>query len=317
MTSVENLNLPLVSLLVPMYNVAGYIEDTIKLIHKQTYQNIEIIIVDDHSTDNSYELAKKYESPILRVLKNPAKGACSARNHAFTESRGTYIKFMDADDYCDSSLIEDQVKQLLPESNFTVAFSSLKKVFRDGTEFIPPRKIDKDYPVPYKILIDLWNDGGFNVPHCFLMHRDLTVKVNGWNEELLKNQDGEYFARIFCLSEKLLFTKGQFAYWRQTGIGISANLSLKAHSSMLKSFAIISKLILQYENTRYTKELCARRVGGFVYSYYPGIKEIMPDVYKLLDEFNMPLILPDRRILNLLKPLIGWEKALVVQKKWN
>ena len=98
-------NYPLVSILIPLFNAENYIEDTIAKALKQTYPNIELIIVDDHSTDNSFQLAQKYNSKNVRIYKNPKKGGNSARNYAFEKCNGEYIKFMDADDYCTDDLL--------------------------------------------------------------------------------------------------------------------------------------------------------------------------------------------------------------------
>ena len=78
---------PLVSICIPMYNVSEYIEETLQRILKQSYKNMEIVVVDDYSIDNSYSLAKGYESDKLRVHKNLKKGGNAARNYAFEKSK--------------------------------------------------------------------------------------------------------------------------------------------------------------------------------------------------------------------------------------
>ena len=102
--------LPLVSVLIPLYNAQQYIADTIIKIKRQTYPNIEVIIVDDHSTDESLKVAQQYASEQIHVYVNPLKGGNSARNYAFLQSKGEYVKFMDADDYCSDNLIKSQIE---------------------------------------------------------------------------------------------------------------------------------------------------------------------------------------------------------------
>jgi glycosyltransferase involved in cell wall biosynthesis len=77
----------LVSILIPCYNSEKYISKTIESCLSQTYKNIEVIIVDDGSTDNSYQIAKSYESDRIKVYKQKNSGACRARNYAFELSR--------------------------------------------------------------------------------------------------------------------------------------------------------------------------------------------------------------------------------------
>ncbi len=79
-----------VSVIIPCYNAEKYITSTVSSVLKQTHKNIEIIIIDDHSKDNSYELAKKLEKntpTLIKVFLNEAKGACAARNYGFKKSK--------------------------------------------------------------------------------------------------------------------------------------------------------------------------------------------------------------------------------------
>lgn len=311
-------NFPLVSILIPAHNVSAWIQDTIKSALNQTYPNIEIIIVDDHSTDNTLELAKKFISDKVHVFLNSKKGGNSARNYAFTMSNGDYIKFMDADDYCTDDMIEKQMERILHDGdNDTLIFSPVKMLYPDGHIFLPPRYIDQDYTPGIELLLDIWRGKGWNCPHCHLMHRDLFIKSGGWDETIIKNQDGEFFARVAAKASKSLFVKDVYAIWRQTGSGVSSQLSLEAQSSMLKTYDIISHLILDYKDNNDTRYNCARYIGSFVYNNYPGIAPLMDNVYKTLDYLKQPLILPQRRVLKILRLMFGWKTALRLIHKYK
>ena len=86
-----------VSVIVPAYNKAEYTQKTIESILAQTYPEIEIIVVDDGSTDNTRQALEKFQGRIDYVYK-PNGGACSARNFGFKKSAGDYIGFLDCDD---------------------------------------------------------------------------------------------------------------------------------------------------------------------------------------------------------------------------
>ena len=309
---------PLVSILIPSYNATQYIEETINRALSQTYSNIELVIVDDHSTDNSLEIAKKFSSEKVHIYTNPKKGGNSARNYAFEMCKGEYIKFMDADDYCSYDMIEKQMERILKDGDKdTLIFSPVKMLYPDGRLFLPPRDIDKDYIPGIELLIDIWRGKGWNCPHCHLMHRDLFVKSGRWNENIIKNQDGEFFARVAAKASKSLSVNDVFAIWRQTGTGVSSQISLKAQESMLQTYGIISHLILNYKDNKENRYNCARYIGGFVYGFYPQIEPIMPKVYEILDYLQQPLILPKRRLLKLLRCLFGWKIALRLIHKYN
>lgn len=309
---------PLVSILIPLYNAAQYIEETIKKALTQTYPNIELIIVDDHSTDNSLEIAKKYSCDKVHIYTNPKKGGNSARNYAFHMSKGEYVKFMDADDYCSDDMIEKQMERILKDGNKdTLVFSPVQMLYPDGRLILPYRQIDKDYIPGIELLIDIWRGKGWNCPHCHLMHRDLFIRSGGWDETIIKNQDAEFFARVAAKASRALSVNDVFAIWRQTGIGVSSQLSLKAHESMLKTYDIISHLILNYKDNEDNRCICAIYIGNFVYRYYPRIEPIIQKVYEILDYLQQPLTLPKRKVLKLLRFFLGWKIALRLIHKYN
>lgn len=312
------MNLPLVSILIPLYNAEQYIEETITRALKQTYPNIELIIVDDHSTDNSLEIAQKHSSDKIHIYTNPNKGGNSARNYAFQMCNGEYIKFMDADDYCTDDMIEKQMERMLADGDKdTLIFSPVKMLYPDGRLFLPPREIDKDYVPGIELLIDIWRGKGWNCPHCHLLHRELFIKSGGWNETVIKNQDGEFFARVAAKASKSLSVKSVFAIWRQTGTGVSSQLSLATQKSILMTYKVITRLILEYDDCYNNRYDCAKYIGNFVYNNYPKMSPIMPQVYEILDYLEQPLILPGRRILKIMKAIIGWKNSLRIIHKYK
>lgn len=313
-----NKTTPLVSICIPMYNVSDYIEETLQRILKQSYKNIEIIVVDDHSTDASYLLAKMFESDRLKVYKNGKKGGNAARNFAFEMSKGTYVKFMDADDYCSNSMVEEQLKRLIKDgTENTLIHSPLKMLHADGSFFDPPRVIDKDYSPGIELLVAIWKREGFNIPHSHLMHRNLVVKAGGWDEKVIKNQDGEFFARVAAVADHSLSVKNVFAIWRQTKKGVSEQTSLKANSSVIDTYRVITERLLQFNNSIEMRIICGKYIGGFVYENYPQIKNLLPEIDKLLKKIDSSLLLPNRKILKVLSPVFGWKRALILIKKYK
>lgn len=103
----------LVSIVVPNYNKGKYIEDTLKSLLSQTYKNLEIIIVDDGSTDNSLEILKKYEKFDYRVkvYYNEHLGKIESLNYGVVRSNGYYVKIWGSDDYMQDYVIEELIKE--------------------------------------------------------------------------------------------------------------------------------------------------------------------------------------------------------------
>lgn len=307
---------PLVSILIPLYNAEQYIEETITKALEQTYSNTELVIVDDHSTDNSLKIAQKYASEKVHIYSNPKKGGNSARNYAFEKCNGEYIKFMDADDYCTNDMIEKQMERMLKDGDEnTLIFSPVKMPYPDGKFFLPPREIDKDYIPGIELLIDIWRERGWNCPHCHLMHRNLFVKSKGWDESILRNQDGEFFARVAAEASKSLSVKNVFAIWRQTGNGVSTRKSTESHKSVLLTFKRIINLILSYKDTSETRYACANHLGLFLYMHYDTIQPLIPDILKVYNELGTGIVLPNRKTIKILRFFLGWRNALKITKK--
>ena len=101
----ENL---LISIIIPVYNVEKYLERCLDSVINQTYKNLEIIVIDDGSTDNSGKICDKYAEKDNRiiVIHKENGGICSARNSGLNIAKGLYILFIDSDDYIDSDYIE-------------------------------------------------------------------------------------------------------------------------------------------------------------------------------------------------------------------
>ena len=304
------LKTPLVSICIPLYNASEYIHETLTRILEQTYTNIEVVVVDDYSTDESYTIAKTFESDQIRVLKNPKKGGNAARNFAFQQSKGDYVKFMDADDYCSENMIKAQLERLLKEgTNQTLVFSKLRVSYLDML-YDKHRDIDKDYIPGIELLIDIWRLKGFNCPHCYLMSSQLVEQSGGWNETILKNQDAEFFARMIALADKALSVPDEFAVWRHTGKGVSTNSSVEAINSVIDTLDIISKLIIRYKDTDEIRGICGTYIGAYVLGNYSHIKHLLPKVEQLLLSINAEMKFPNRKVIRLFTFCFGWRVAL-------
>lgn len=112
----------LISIIVPIYNVEDYLCECVDSICAQTYQNLEIILVDDGSRDNCPKLCDEYalKDCRIRVLHQPNQGLSAARNVGFRESNGKYIAFIDSDDIISNTFIES-LYGLLLENNAQIA----------------------------------------------------------------------------------------------------------------------------------------------------------------------------------------------------
>ncbi|WP_016957052.1 glycosyltransferase family 2 protein [Catenovulum agarivorans] len=105
------MSLPLISVIIPAYNAEAYIEETLQSVFKQDYSNLEILVVNDGSTDNTLEILNKYQNKIT-IFDIANSGVSYARNFAVEHAKGDWLAFIDADDLWDTDKLSKQYAQL-------------------------------------------------------------------------------------------------------------------------------------------------------------------------------------------------------------
>ncbi|HJE03301.1 MAG TPA: glycosyltransferase family 2 protein [Aliarcobacter thereius] len=127
----------LISIITPSYNSERYISDTLESVLAQTYQNWEMIIVDDVSPDNSNEIIEEYckkDSRIKFIKLEQNSGAAVARNRAIEEAKGRYIAFLDTDDMWKPEKLEKQI-DFMQKNNYAFTYTAYEKVDENGEVF--------------------------------------------------------------------------------------------------------------------------------------------------------------------------------------
>ncbi len=143
----------LVSVITPVYNSEKVIEKTLESVFSQTYKNIEVILVDDCSKDNSASIIKKYQEShpeVVYYLQPTNMGAGAARNKALELAKGQYVAFLDADDLWKPEKIEKQINQL-KEKNGAFSFTAIEMI--DGEDKIIKGKRKVKEEIDYKFLL--------------------------------------------------------------------------------------------------------------------------------------------------------------------
>lgn len=120
-----------VSIIIPAYNAEKYIKECIESILSQTYENIQIIIVNDGSTDSTLKICESFNDKRLNIINQANKGVSSARNAGKSEATGDYIIFVDADDTLNKNMIETLV-YTLEFNNADISICGYKKIFSNN-----------------------------------------------------------------------------------------------------------------------------------------------------------------------------------------
>lgn len=128
----------MVSVIIPVYNVAAYLEECVQSVLNQTYTNLEIILVDDGSTDDSGAMCDRFAAtdPRVRVIHRENGGLSAARNTGLTNANGQFLYFLDSDDWIDPDTVEQLRTQLLETDSDFVIFNAV--CFEDGGKPFSP-----------------------------------------------------------------------------------------------------------------------------------------------------------------------------------
>lgn len=195
-----------VSVITPIYNAEKYLRKTLESVFVQTYKNIEIILVDDCSTDSSADIIKEYmknHSEIIYFLQETNQGAGAARNKALELATGRYVAFLDSDDIWYPNKIEKQIA-LMKKNNCPFSYTAIEMIDEDGNRLKGKRNIKETCDYKYllhntiiatsSVIIDRDVLGDFRMPlrrggqdyATWLMLLRTECLARGINETLVK-----------------------------------------------------------------------------------------------------------------------------------
>ncbi len=289
---------PLVSILIPLYNAEKYFSETMESLLAQTYPNIEIIIVDDGSTDNSLNIAREYENQYehIKVCTQKNSGAQIARNKAFELSLGEYIQYFDADDIMHPNKIATQM-EVLRQYDFQDSIVATGKwmTFLNSIDNAAPREqiINKDYDDKFLFFKEAWENGEYIIGQSWLIHRMMNEKIGNWDIQLTKHQDGEFFTRVAYRATKIVFVKESLFYYRK-GIAnsISSDKSIKGMMSHLYFNHMRFNIVKNDLEKHSLHKAVAKLYSEFYAGYFPLDKQMKEEVCGKLKSlgFDHPII---------------------------
>ena len=200
---------PLVSIIIPTYNTARYLEEAVNSALGQTYKNKEIIVVDDGSTDNTREILDVYiRKGVIKYIYQKNKGLAGARNTGIMSARGEYVALLDADDLFKLDKVEKQLRYLnnCPDCDFCYCDVLL---FQDNR---PNKFFRYDYKYYSGSIFKYLLRQNFINPSTLFFHRkNIIDKFGLFNESLRRVEDLEYYLRVslagakFCFLDEPLF----------------------------------------------------------------------------------------------------------------
>jgi len=310
-------NFPLVSIIIPAFNAEKTIIETVQSCLGQTWRNIEVIIIDDGSTDNTILLIRNLHDTRIKLYQQNNKGACAARNLGISYATGTYIQFLDSDDLLSPDKIKNQVELLIKSSPLSIASCAWGRFYKNTVDFkVEKSDLNKNYSNPINWLIESWNGVGMGVCSMWLTPANLIKKAGYWNEELIINQDGEYFARVLLHANEIVFCKRSIVYYRsgnKESVSQSIFNEIKA-CSLLKSYQLYTLAISDKSASKDVNKALARNFAGFIYRFdtlYPDLSNIAKEDMDKLKVGNFAPV--GGRIFQAMTYFFGFSKALIIR----
>ena len=228
------INRPAVSVVIPLYNAEKYIGECLTSLLIQTFQDFEVIVVDDCSTDKSVKIVEDYAPKfdglltLARTEKNSGSGGSVPRNIGLKLSRGEYVYFMDADDFILGSALETfhtAAKEHDADIVYTSAYYLLNRpngahTLKDGTgKTLLEAGID-DAPTltvndPGKNLENLVFERGFNFPWTQFVRRELLIRNEIRFPEIVNGVDHLWVIQVYCYAQRFLRIPAPLYFYRR------------------------------------------------------------------------------------------------------
>lgn len=251
----------LISIIVPFYNVEQYIDRCIQSLIAQTYQNIEILLVDDCSPDNTLEIVQQYAQTdsrikILQYEKN--RGLGGARNYGVEKAKGEYILFVDSDDYIEANTVE-RLYEKAKDNNLCVLEANYLKEGESNTEILPRRNYfanntlsGKEYweSIPIAPVV-AWNKF---YKLSFLQENNIVFKLR-------KFEDVAFTAEVFMKAKRVMNIEFPFYHYIVRENSIMTETTSISH--LEDAYALIKDMKVLFEGSKENEQM----KKSYLYSY--------------------------------------------------
>lgn len=305
----------LVSIIISAFNAEKYIAETLDAVLQQTYPNLEVIVVNDDSTDNTLSIAESYKSRGVLVFSQDKKGQDAALNLGYKHSKGEYIKFMDSDDLINPEMVELQVNAISTSSDH-IAYGEWARFYHNNPSNANFESLDywkNTDPIEFIIARP---EGVMLQCGIILIPRNLIDKVGGWDERLVLYNDTEFFNRIILASKGVKFVKGARLYYRSgMSSSISAQKGRKYFESTLLAIDLIADQLLKKEDSIRIRTFIANLYQDRYFQLFPLYPDLCIDYKNRLLEYPHSTLKPQGgKIFKFLLFFLGWKITKVVQR---
>ena len=319
--------LPCISVVVPVYNVEPYLRRCLNSLLHQTQDNIEIICVDDGSTDNSYSILKEYASQNsnIIVLTQKNKGPAAARNAALAIARAPYIMFCDADDYYEWGMCASMLNAIEVSDNIDIAVCGVDIIYEANSEM---RKGDAKYFQSHERKIESISDETLcNLDICIwnkIFRRDNLLKWGVLFPEGMMYED-VYFSSIYAMrSSQIAFVPDKLYHYTRRADS-TMGLTLSGRASFYVDHLSVAFAIYDYLKEQHMLKRWVHQFGRILFKQidtalnYARSQEIKQQIFKYAEDFlknNQLCFSQDKELAYTQYRIINKLQIGDIRKKW-
>ena len=221
-----------VSIITPAYNCAHFIDKCVSSVKNQTYKDIEHVIINDGSKDNTFETAKKYEKEYnLKLLTQDNHGIAYSMTRGFKEASGDIFAWIDADNYYDTEIIDEVIKIFEKDSSIDIAYGNIDNVDESG-------KMIFTYKPPHDISFEkalIYTTGAIPQQPAVFFKRKIFEKIGSFDSKYKIAGDYDFWLKALIDKPKLFYYDKSFGYYLRVRSGISQNArgTIRGYKEML------------------------------------------------------------------------------------
>lgn len=284
------------SIIIPCYNVEKYIENTVKSVLNQTFEEFEVLLINDGSTDNTLKILEKFNDKRIKILNQENKGVSSARNLGIKNAKGKYFLFLDGDDEIDENLLSE-ANDVFKKKNVQMFYYGYSECLLEKKNILKKysyEELDNKIFTSDKILEKFLN---FNINQhisSVILKRELIENIL-FNQNLITGEDLDFQIRILLKKFNIFYTgKIFFYYLRRDNSATHKKIKIKnlncleALEKIYLDFPEKEKdIFLEYFVVRFFRNIKAIAINGYEKTDYIKIKNILKRYDYILDELDL------------------------------
>ncbi len=228
-----------VSVIIPCYNADSFVGETIVSVLEQTWPQVELVVVDDGSSDNSWQVIQSFGERV-KAVRQTNGGGCRARNVGAKAARGDYLMFLDADDTLAPDTLEHLVHAIGDGGD--IAACPWRRLENKGDGWVKAPSSLTENPPRGDFLLG-WLSGWYIPPCAILWRREAYEATGGWDENLTANQDGDLVLRALLAGNRIVRTTAGEAFYRDHGtVRLSTSKNIGSVKALRSRMLVLEKV---------------------------------------------------------------------------